>query len=256
VSLATEYRRQRAWRDWPAILDALPSLQGQLVLDLGCGVGDQAAELVARGAHVIGIDGNEELLREARSRSLQNAEFRQHDLGALPDLAVSAEGLWCSFGAAYFPDLPAALRAWARHLAPGGWIALTEVDDLFGHEPLSAEARSIFDAYAREAFAAKRYDFHMGHKLGTHLLECGFDVLREVTVDDRELSFEGPAMPDVVDAWRARLGRLKLLREIAGPAFERLRDELSACLTSASHRSTAKVHCCIATTAGPRDDPM
>jgi ubiquinone/menaquinone biosynthesis C-methylase UbiE len=247
VSLATEYKRQRTWRDWSSILEALPPVQGGLVLDLGCGVGDQAAELVARGAHVIGIDGNEELLSEARSLSLPNAEFRQHDLGALPDLSVSAEGMWCSFVAAYFPDLPAALRAWMRHLVPGGWIALTEVEDLFGHEPLSVEARAIFDAYAREAFSAKRYDFHMGHKLRAHLLQCGFTVSRELTVEDQELSFAGPARPDVIEAWRARLDRLKLLQNVAGAGFERLREEFIACLASANHRSTAKVYCCIAT---------
>ena len=47
------------------------------MLDLGCAVGDQSAELEARGATVIGIDLNEELLREAQLRHLPNAEFRQ-----------------------------------------------------------------------------------------------------------------------------------------------------------------------------------
>lgn len=74
MSLASEYQRQFAWRDWSTALGALPAVRGQLVLDLGCAVGDQAAELVARGARVIGIDGNEELLRHARSRSLENAD--------------------------------------------------------------------------------------------------------------------------------------------------------------------------------------
>jgi ubiquinone/menaquinone biosynthesis C-methylase UbiE len=45
MSLASEYRKQRAWRDWATVLDALPLAPGQLVLDLGCGVGDQAALL-------------------------------------------------------------------------------------------------------------------------------------------------------------------------------------------------------------------
>jgi ubiquinone/menaquinone biosynthesis C-methylase UbiE len=48
MSLSTEYHRQREWRAWPKIFDALPLPRGQTVLDLGCGVGDQAAELVAR----------------------------------------------------------------------------------------------------------------------------------------------------------------------------------------------------------------
>jgi hypothetical protein len=36
MSLAGEYKQQFGWRDWPTIFDALPSLQGQTVLDLGC----------------------------------------------------------------------------------------------------------------------------------------------------------------------------------------------------------------------------
>ena len=46
TSLAEEYARQRAWRPWAGIFEALPPLAGRTVLDLGCGPGDVAAELV------------------------------------------------------------------------------------------------------------------------------------------------------------------------------------------------------------------
>ncbi len=120
MSLASDYKRQFHWRDWLTMFDAMPSIQGQTVLDLGCGVGDLAAELVARGALVIGIDMNEELLCEARSRQLSSAEFRTCDLRSLPDLGIAADGLWCSFTAAYFPDLPTALTAWTRRWSFAG----------------------------------------------------------------------------------------------------------------------------------------
>jgi len=35
MSLSSEYKRQFGWRDWPSIFDAMPSLHGQTVLDLG-----------------------------------------------------------------------------------------------------------------------------------------------------------------------------------------------------------------------------
>ncbi len=247
MSLASEYRRQVGWRDWPRVFDALPVLQGQTVLDLGCGVGDQAAKLVARGARVIGVDINEELLGEARAKGLSNAEFRSGDLRLPLDLGVVVDGLWCSFTAAYFPELPAALASWASCLRPDGWAALTEIDDLFGHEPLGARTRSLLEAYAREALAAGRYDFRMGRKLRGHLERSGFTVSNELTLGDQELSFDGPARPGVVDVWRERLDRMKLLQDFCGLEFRQVREELLGCLAGAGHRSVAKVYCCVAT---------
>jgi 2-polyprenyl-3-methyl-5-hydroxy-6-metoxy-1,4-benzoquinol methylase len=82
MSLASEYKRQFRWRDWPTVFHALPPLDGRAVLDFGCAVGDQAAALVARGARVIGYDADEELIRAARARALPSAEFRIGDLAA------------------------------------------------------------------------------------------------------------------------------------------------------------------------------
>ncbi len=246
MNLASEYRQQFDWRAWPKILNALPPVRGQVVLDMGCAVGDQAAEFVARGARVIGMDIDHKLIEEARSRKLPNADFRKSDLRTLPDLGVMADGLWCSFGAAYFPELPTMLASWSRNLRPGGWIALTEIDDMFGHQPLSARAKGLLDEYAREALAAKRYDFHMGHKLRDHLELSGFQVSSVLTVVDQELSFDGPARPGVVEAWRKRFDRMTLLRNFCGDDFENVRDEFLCCLSRADHRSLAKVYCCIA----------
>lgn len=250
MSLSSDYKRQFGWRDWPSILNELPSLHGQTVIDLGCGVGDLAAELVARGARVIGCDMNEELLREARSRQLSNAEFRMVDLRSLPDLGVTADGLWCSFTAAYFTDLLTSLAAWARTLKSEGWIALTEIDDLFGHEPLSGRTKALLSAYAEESFAAGRYDFHMGRKLKDHLERAAFTVSKALILQDQELSFSGPASPEVLDAWRARFNRMKLLRDFCGPNIDQVQEEFLGCLMRADHRSTAKVYCCIATKRG------
>jgi SAM-dependent methyltransferase len=246
MSLADEYRRQLEWRDWPSLFAALPPLHDQLVIDLGCGPGDQAAMLVARGARVLGLDGNQELLEVARAKSLANAEFRRCDLSALPELGVVADGLWSSFSSAYFVDLPPVLASWARPLRRGGWIALTEIDDLFGHEPLSDRTREQLGAYTRDSLQAGRYDFHMGRRLRDHVEQAGFVVARVLTVRDDELAFDGPARPEVVDAWRARFARLKLLGEQCGEDFPRVRDEFLACLARSDHRSTAKVCCCIA----------
>lgn len=190
MSLAENYKRQFGWRDWPKIFDALPQLQGLTVLDLGCGVGDVAAELVARGARVIGIDMSEEFLREAKSRRLANAEFRTDDLRALPDLGVAADVLWCSFTTAYFPNLSAVLAAWTSNLGSNGWIVLTEIDDLFGHEPISDRAKALFRAYAEDALAAGRYDFPYGPQI-----ERSFGAVWVHCVEDSDACGSGTLLP-------------------------------------------------------------
>ena len=245
MSLSDEYRRQFALRSWEVVLSLLPPVHGQLVLDLGCGVGDQAFELTARGARVIGVDANQELLATARGRRIIGAEFRAGDLKA-PDVETPVDGLWCSFATAYVPDLAPTLARWKSLLRPGGWIALTEVDNLFGHEPVQPETRELFAAYARDALDKNRYDFYMGGKLRRLLEQAGYTVTNAQEVPDRELSFSGPAAAEVVAAWNARLDRMNGLRAFCGPRFDALRADFIGSLVHPDHRSTARVCFCCA----------
>src|SRR6478752_1577773 len=131
MTLSDEYKRQFEWRSWGTIFDALPELGGRTVLDLGCGLGDQAAALASRGARVIGVDSDEALLAVARSAKIPNAEFRAGDFRELSGICTAVDGIWCSFAAAYTPDLSPTLMHWRQYIKPGGWIALTEIDELF-----------------------------------------------------------------------------------------------------------------------------
>ena len=56
--------------------------------------------LAERGAHVIVIDGNAELLAVARSRGIVNAEFRDGDVRT-PNLDGPVHGIWSSFTALF-----------------------------------------------------------------------------------------------------------------------------------------------------------
>ena len=49
MSVVEEYRQQYGFRDWATAYSRLPLSAGQTVLDLGCGLGDQARDLAARG---------------------------------------------------------------------------------------------------------------------------------------------------------------------------------------------------------------
>ncbi len=246
MNLTDEYRRQFALRSWSQIFDLLPSFDAQLVLDLGCGIGDQTAELVARGARVIGVDSSDAMLASAKARAIPKTEFRKLDLGEPFGIESHVDGIWCSFTAAYFPELVPRLTAWKDHLTPGGWIALTEIDNLFGHEPVHESTRRLLDSYEREAFATHRHDFHMGSKLPHHLRSAGFTVRWSKLIPDKEFSFDGPAAPEVLRAWSARLDRLVTLQRFCGSSFPRVRADYLAALASSDHRSNATVHCCLA----------
>lgn len=239
MSLANDYRRQYAWRDWNTAFALLPDLHGRRVLDLGCAIGDQTAELTKRGAEVVGFDTNPDLLKVARSRNITGASF----VSEMP--AGPFAGIWGSFVPAYFVDLSVALADWKTRLAPGGFVALVEVDDLFAHEPLPDETRRVLSAYADEAAAARRYDFRMGRWLRPCLEECGFRVTVDRTLADRELAFDGPAPLDVLEAWQSRFDRLTGLHAFAGSRYDTVRDDFLACLQRADHCARTQVRMCI-----------
>lgn len=250
-----DYSRQHDWRSWPIVFAAMPNCDGQTVLDLGCGIGDLATDLAVRGARVIGVDANEDFLHCARSRSIKNAEFRTADLRSFTDSRLQVDGIWSSFTAAYFPNFDETLSAWSKNLRPGGWIVLTEIDDLFGHEPLSEKTRLLLDAYARDSLLNSRYDFHMGRKIVCDFRRSGFMIAKEFTLPDAELNFTGAARVDVIAAWQRRFGRMSLLRHFCGAEMEAVRGDFLNCLAREDHRCSATVICVIGIKRSDSEEP-
>jgi SAM-dependent methyltransferase len=233
-------------RAWEQALARLPALEGALVLDLGCGTGDGAAALAARGASVVGLDLDAARIELAGARRIPRATFRVADLRAPLQVERAVDGLWACYTAAFFTDLSATLERWARALRPGGWMALVEVDDFLGHEPLDPRWRELFAAYAAEALAAGRYDFHTGSKFERAAAGAGLELAWIRDLRDPEFAWDGPLGPDALASWRARWERMPLLRAAAGADAQRVRDDFLACLASPDHRSSARVRACLA----------
>lgn len=86
-----EHSLFNAYYDRPACLDLLGDVTGKRVLDAACGPGLYAAELLRRGASVVGFDHSPRMIEICRERAGQG-DFRVHDLGDpitwLPDASV------------------------------------------------------------------------------------------------------------------------------------------------------------------------
>jgi predicted TPR repeat methyltransferase len=104
---------------WSADPDGVRS-----VLDLCCGTGLLAGELVTRGYRVVGVDASDAMLTLARERLGPEVVLRRM---TLPDLAV--EGVFdaavCTFDGLNYLTLDAlrlTMAAVAGCLRPGGWL--------------------------------------------------------------------------------------------------------------------------------------
>jgi len=118
---------------------------GGPVVDAGCGPGHVTAYLADAGADAVGIDLTPGMVAEARRR-FPDGRYEVGDLRRLSRPATSAAWAavlgWYSLIHLAAAELPAAVAALARPLAPGGWLVLAvhagaevrHVDEWFGRQ--------------------------------------------------------------------------------------------------------------------------
>lgn len=105
-----------------AILDTLPIGR---VLDAACGTGRLTKGLVARGHAVIGVDSSPDMLAQAERR-ISGTEFRLGELHHLPVPDHSVDVVLCALALSHQPDLGPAMSEFARVLAPGGHLLISD----------------------------------------------------------------------------------------------------------------------------------
>lgn len=112
--------------DRPACLDLLGEVRGKRILDVACGPGLYAEELVKRGAEVVGFDQSPRMIELCRQRVPQG-EFRVHDLASPLDWLTDDSFDLVLFALAYeyVDDRIAALKELRRVLKSSGALVLS-----------------------------------------------------------------------------------------------------------------------------------
>lgn len=115
-----------------AIAARVPLAKTQSVLDFGCGTGLVTLELGPLVGSITGADTSPNMLKTLEEKAkamgipVQTLELdssRTDDLRGAYDLIVSSMTLH------HVADVPALFRQFARHLRPGGRVALADLDE-------------------------------------------------------------------------------------------------------------------------------
>jgi len=113
------------WRQF--LVSRLPVGPSDTVLDVACGTGAVALELVRqKGCSVVGVDQSPEMLAEAGQRVGERVRLVEASAQELPFEDASFDGLTAAYLLRYLDDLPAGLRELARVLRPGATMSLLD----------------------------------------------------------------------------------------------------------------------------------
>jgi ubiquinone/menaquinone biosynthesis C-methylase UbiE len=146
------------------------------LVDVGCGTGISSRQLAAKGLHVIGIEPNDDMRRQAEqapvSANTIAPEYRMGKAEAtgLPDAYTNAVLVAQAF---HWFDVQPALREFWRILKPGGWLAIIW-NERDRRDPFTKEYGQTLRQHSSSAYAdAPQSD------AGNHLLRCSHYTDRE-----------------------------------------------------------------------------
>ncbi len=113
-------------------IDKLAPLNGQRVLDVGCGGGILSESMSVKGAQVTGIDLGEKALKVAQLHALESGVQVEYRLVAVEQLALelpeSFDVVTCMEMLEHVPDPAAVIAACARLVKPGGHLFFSTIN--------------------------------------------------------------------------------------------------------------------------------
>jgi ubiquinone/menaquinone biosynthesis C-methylase UbiE len=169
----------------PTVTLLIGDVEGQELLSLACGQGQDARLLAGLGATVTGVDISEEMLRHARRHEQAERHGITYVHGDAQDLAgfddESFDGVLCHMALMDIPSLAPALTSVARVLRGGGWFVFSIVHPCYGGH-VAVVADYLADQRYRKRVPPSWLPAHAYHRpLGTYVNEltgAGFRIDR------------------------------------------------------------------------------
>jgi len=155
------------FRQWaPLVAEAARIEAGQKVLDVACGTGILAREvvsLVGRSGCVEGLDSNPGMLAVAK-RLAPAIRWRRGSAEAIPHPDRKFDAVVSQFGLTFFEDRLEAIREMRRVLVPGGRIGVAVWDTLENSPAYSTLVRLLDRIGGKAAGDALRVPFALGDR--------------------------------------------------------------------------------------------
>lgn len=98
--------------------------KGLKLADIGCGTGYHLKRYQERGFEITGVDGSEEMLKQARLAN-PGIEFIKTDVDEIPLPSATYDYVMCIEVLRYLPDILPSLKEMKRIMKPGGTALIT-----------------------------------------------------------------------------------------------------------------------------------
>ncbi len=175
------------------LVDALAPRAAERVLDLGCGDGELAEAIAARGASVVGVDASASMIESATARGI---DARVGDGQRLADLfeADTFDAVFSNAALHWMPDADAVLNGVRHVLKPGGRF----VGEAGGHGNVAAVATALLAALAERRIDGRArwpWRFPTDAEWRAALERHGFDVV------ECHLVPRPTPLPSGIDGW-------------------------------------------------------